>query len=239
MATSKTISGIITDAMHDAGYLEEGELPNSEQLAANFRRLNDIINLWQTQGLKLFLLQEITLTLVASQHTYTFGADISCDVVMTKPSRVVDAYVLNTTGIRRPLIPIAWKDWNLLPQVTGNEGIINSYMVDKQAEFLGVRFWNSPDALEAMNTVVLTMQIAAPNAINLQEDMDFPQEWRIALRWGLADDICTGQPQAIMDRCSERAQTYRAALEDWDVEDAPTKFTPGTRNGYGVAGGFR
>ena len=239
MATSKTIYGIINDAMHDAGYLGEGELPNSDQLNSNFRRLNDIINLWQTQGLKLFLLQDITLPLVATQYSYTFGPDLGCDVVMAKPSRVIDAYVLQPTGIRRPLIPIAWKDWNLLPQVTGNAGIINSYMVNKQAEILGVRFWNSPDALEALNSVVLTMQVEAPNAINLEEDMNFPQEWRIALRWGLADDICTGQPQAIMERCAERAQAYRTALEDWDVEDAPTSFSPSTRNSYGVAGRFR
>jgi hypothetical protein len=238
MATSKTIYGIINDAMHDAGYLEEGEEPNSEQLATYFRRLNDIINLWQTQGLKLFLLEEISVPLTAGKHSYTFGPNVLSDVVMTKPSRVLDGYVLEPSGIRRPLIPIAWKDWNLLPQVTGNDGIINSYMVNKQAEVLEVRFWNTPDATEALNSVVLLMQKEAPNAVNLQEDMDFPQEWRIALRWGLADDICTGQPQAIMDRCAERANAYRAALEDWDVEDAPTSFAPSTRNGYGVQGRF-
>lgn len=239
MATSKTIYGIINDAMHDAGYLGEGEIPNSDQLNSNFRRLNDIINLWQTQGLKLFLLQDITLPLVASQYSYTFGPDISCDVVMAKPSRVIGAYVITPAGIRRPLIPIAWKDWNLLPQVTDNEGIINSYMVNKQAEVLQVRFWNAPDTEEALNSVVLTMQVEAPNAINLEEDMNFPQEWRIALRWGLADDICTGQPQAIMERCAQRAQAYRTALEDWDVEDAPTSFAPNARTGYAVPGKFR
>src|SRR5690606_21483374 len=117
MATSKTIYGIINDAMHDAGYLGEGEVPNSEQINNYFRRLNDIINLWQTQGLKLFLLQDITLPLVADQYSYTFGPDISADVIMAKPSRIIDAYVLEPSGIRRPLIPIAWKDWNTLPQV--------------------------------------------------------------------------------------------------------------------------
>lgn len=237
MATDSTIYGIINDAMHDAGYLGEGDLPNSDQLATNFRRLNDIINLWQTQGLKLFLLQEVTVPLSAGVHSYTFGP--TGDIVMPKPSRVLDGYVLNPSGIRRPLIPIAWKDWNLLPQVTGNDGIINSYMVNKQALHLEVRFWNTPDALEALNTAVLLMQVHAPNAINLQEDMMFPQEWRIALRWGLADDIATGQPQAIMDRCADRANAYRAALEDWDVEDAPTRFTPDTRSGYSVQGRFR
>ena len=237
MATSNTIYGIINDAMHDAGYLGEGEQPNSEQLATNFRRLNDIINLWQTQGLKLFLLQEISVTLTAGQNTYILGP--TGDVVMPKPSRVVDAYVLTPDGIRRPLIPIAWQDWNLLPQVAGNDGVINSYFVNKQAAYLEVRFWNTPDITEALNSVVLTTQVQVPNKVNLQENMDFPQEWRIALRWGLADDIATGQPQAIMDRRAERANAYRAALEDWDVEDAPTSFAPSTRTGYGVQGRFR
>ena len=239
MATSKTIYGIINDAMFDAGLLEEGEEPNSEQLATNFRRLNDIINLWQTQGLKLFLLQEISVPLVAGQSVYTFGPDLGSTVVMPKPSRVLDGYILNPSGIRRPIIQIAWKDWNYLPQVVGNEGMINSYMVNKQAEFLQVRFWNVPTVEEALNTAVLLMQVEAPNNINLVASMEFPQEWRIALRWGLADDICGGQPQAIMTRCSERANAYRTALEDWDVEDAPTSFAPDQRAGYGVEGRFK
>lgn len=237
MATSKTIYGIINDAMFDAGFLEEGEEPNSEQLAVNFRRLNDIINLWQTQGLKLFLLEEIEVTLTANKAAYTFGP--GQDISMAKPSKVLDGYVLNPDGIRRPIFQIAWKDWNLLPQVTGNAGMINSYMVNKQAEYLEVRFWNVPDATEALNKAVLLMQVEAPNNINLQADMDFPQEWRIALRWGLADDICTGQPQAIMNRCAERANAYREALENWDVEDAPTSFAPDQRAGYGVQGRFK
>ena len=165
MATSKTVYGIISDAMFDAGLLEEGELPNSEQISTNFRRLNDIINLWQTQGLKLFLLEEVTVPLVENKHTYTFGPGL--DISMAKPSRVLDGYILNPDGVRRPIFQISWKDWNLLPQVTGNAGMINSYMVNKQAEFLEVRFWNTPSAEEANNSAVLLMQVAAPNAINL------------------------------------------------------------------------
>lgn len=237
MATSSTIYGIINDAMHDAGYLGEGDQPNSEQVSVNFRRLNDIINLWQTQGLKLFLLQEISVNLVAGVHTYTFGP--VGDIVMAKPSRVLDGYILEPSGVRRPINEIAWKDWNTLPQITGNDSTVNSFFVNKQALFLEVRFWNTPDTLEALNTAVLLMQVQAPNNTNLQENMNFPQEWRLALRWALADDICTGQPQAIMDRCAQRANAYRTALEDWDVEDAPTSFAPDQRSGYGVQGRFR
>ena len=68
--------------------------------------------------------------------------------------------------------------------------------------------------------------------------MNFPIEWRIALRWGLADELATGQPQSIMDRCQQRAISYRTMLEDWDVEDAPTRFTPDSRGQYSM-GKFR
>ncbi len=232
-AVSNTAYGIINDAMHDAGYLEEGALPNSEQLATNLRRLCDIINLWQTQGLKLFFNQDLSIPLVDGQSLYTLGP--GGDVDMAKPLRALQGYVLvASSNVRRPLIAIAWNDWLSLSQVEANPGAINSYFIDKQATVLNVHVWQTPDADEALNTLHLLIQVAATNPVNLEETVSFPQEWRIALRWGLADDICTGQPQAIMDRCAQRANMYREMLEDWDVEDAPTSFglDPRAANDY-------
>ena len=71
--------------------------------------------------------------------------------------------------------------------------------------------------------------------VSVNDQMNFPQEWFLALRWGFADEICTGQPQAIMDRCEKKATMYREALEDWDVEDTSTRFQPDTRMGYGAS----
>ena len=58
----------------------------------------------------------------------------------------------------------------------------------------------------------------------------------MALRWALADDISTGQPEAIMNRCKANALTYLEALENWDVEDVSTQFTVDSRNDYRVGG---
>lgn len=226
-STTNTAYGIIFDAMHDAGLLGEGDQPNSEQLAMNLRRLSDLANMWQTQGLKLFLWQMVEVTLTADKYEYTFGP--AGDVVMDKPLRVFDGYVLTADNVRRPITPLSWDEWNRLSQVTGNSGAINSYFVDKQSLKMTVMFWNAPDATEAANKVYLLMQTAASNPANLTSDTAFPQEWRLALRWGLADEICTGQPQSIMTRCTVRAKSYRDALENWDVEDTPTRFTPDSR----------
>jgi hypothetical protein len=218
---------IISDAYFDAGYLSEGENLNPEQLVNGMRRLTDMINLWQTQGLKLWLNTDLPVTLTANVGTYTLGT--AGTVSMTKPTRVLDAWYSDPNGVRRPLVPLAWSDYIRLSTVT-QTGQINSYFVDKQATVLSVFFWLTPDATAATGTAHLLIQSQVTNFVNVTEDMNFPIEWRLALRWGLADEVCTGQPQAIMDRCQQRAAAYRGALEDWDVEDTPTRFAMDVRS---------
>ena len=225
---------IIQDAYFDAGLLQEGESLNSEQITSGMRKLTDLVNLWQTQGLKLWLNVDTPIILTVGQGTYTLGP--SGSVSMTKPMRALDAWYVDVTGIRRPLVPLAWSDYIRLSQIN-QTGQVNSYFIDKQQSNLSVFFWLLPDATAATGTCHLLLQTQVTNFINLTETMNFPIEWRIELRWGLADEICTGQPQAIMDRCQQRAAAYRTTLEDWDVEDAPLRFTPDARGTS--AGRFR
>lgn len=231
--TDNTPISVIQDAYQDAGLIAEGDSINSEQIVTGLRKLTDLVNLWQTQGIKLWLNVDTTITLVAGTATYTLGPAGS--VVMVKPPRVLDAYYRDANGIRRPLVPMSWADYIRLSQIT-QTGAINSYFVDKQATQLSVFFWRAPAATAALGTAHLLLQTQVTNPISVTETMNFPVEWRIALRWGLADEICTGQPQAIMDRCQQRALAYRTALEDWDVEDVSVRFAADTR---GQTGGFR
>jgi len=224
--TDNTPISIITDGYFDAGLLQEGQTINPEQLVNGMRRLTGMINLWQTQGLKLWLNVDTAITLVSGTGTYTLGP--AGTVVMTKPLRVLEAYWLSSAGIRTPLIPLAWNDYIRLSQVN-QTGAINSYFVDKQATVLSIFFWLIPDATAATGTGHVLLQTQVTNFIAVNETMNFPIEWRLALHWGLADEVCTGQPQTIMDRCEKRAASYRAMLEDWDVEDAPTRITPDQR----------
>lgn len=240
MATSVSNNayGIIADAMVDAGLLQEGSRPDSEQLATNMRRLNDLINLYQTQGLKLFLQEDVVVPLVLGQTKYILGPSGPA-VVMARPSRILQGFIITaTTLIRRPLVLISRDEWERLSQVSGNNGTINSFMVDKQAAQTNLNVWPPPDSVEVLNTASFLMQIQAPNPLFLTDQIGFPQEWRMALRWGLADDIATGQPQAIMDRCEKKSVQYRQALENWDVEDAPTFFNVDSRF-YQNGGRFR
>ena len=235
-----TPKSIIDAAMRNAGKLPEGSVPNSEQYAMYMNDLQRLINLWQTQGLKLWLQtdQAVTLTAGKGGQGDPYKIYLGGDVNVVKPLRVQQGYFLDASDVRRPLYPLSWDEWLRLSQTT-QQGAIAQYFVDKQATALHVYLWLVPDATAALGTVHLLMQQQVTNPINLIETMGFPAEWGIALVWGLADEICTGQPQAIMDRCQQRAAVYRAMLEDWDVEDTSVSFAPDTRQGGFVQGGFQ
>jgi hypothetical protein len=219
-------------AMQNAGKLQEGDEPNSEQLASGMNRLNDLINIWQTSGLKLWQTVDLPVTLTAGLACYT-GASLGA----VRNLRVLQAYYLDASGVRRPLLPLSWDEYNRL-SAPGNQGPINSYFVDKQLSQLRVCFWLTPDATAATGTAHLIVQQQIPNVSGLLDTINFPSEWFLALQWGLAAEICTGQPDSIINRCETKALTYKLGLESWDVEDASTSFSPDQRSGQ-LAGGFR
>jgi hypothetical protein len=218
-----TPDGIIRKALKDAGRLQTGDTPSGEVYSDALSRLGDLINTWQTQGLKLWLNVIRSITPVAGTATYLLGP--SGTTVTVKPLRVVGGWYVASGGARRSLTPLSWESYCGLGNLT-SQGAVNSYFVDKQRLNLSIKLWQVPDTTAATGTVELLCQEQATAPISLDETVAFPVEWYLALRWGLADDLATGQPQLIMDRCERKAREYRTALEDWDVEDASTFFQP-------------
>ena len=231
-----TAERIIVFAYSDAGIVQEGDTPNSEQMARGMERLNDVINFLQTQGLKLWTMLDQSVNLVESQQVYTLfpGGDVN----ITKPLRILQGYVLTTDDVKRPIYPLSWDEWIRLSQTT-QEGAISQFFVNKLYDRLTVSFWLVPDATEATNTGHLLIEQQITNFSGLTETMMFPQEWFLTLRWNLAEDLATGQPDSIVQRCEQRAERYRVMLENWDVEDASTSFAPDQRMSAAYMGSFR
>lgn len=229
MTITTTAQRLITDAYRDAGLISQTQTPNSGQLSDGLSRLNDIINFEQTQGLKLFLFEDVEVPLTAGQGSYTIMT--GGDVGMTKPQNVIDGYYLDSDNNRRPIFSLAWNEWTRLSQVV-QTGQINNYFVDKQYDRLVVKFWNVPDAMAATGSVHLIVRKQASNIATVGANVLFPPEWYIFLRWTLASDLATGQPAEIINRCDQKSATYRQALESFDVEDSPLQFQLDPRAAY-------
>jgi hypothetical protein len=237
MATNpvfNTAYQIIVDAMRDVGKLRAGGAPDPDIMSEYMRRFNKLLNFYQTKGLKLWLIQDLAITLLPPISStqgvalYTFGP--SGTVVMPKPLRVISGYYLDINNNQRPLIPMSYADeYKRLSNVL-QPGAINSYAVDKQALTLNVYFWNAPDSFTAANgSAHLMLETQAQNLVNVTDTMLFPIEWSLLLEWGFANQISTGQPMAIVARTAAMEAQYLEAMEGWDVEDADTMLQPDQR----------
>lgn len=221
--------------MRDAGYLGTLDDPSSDDLAEYIPRLNELVNMEQTQGLKLWLQEDVSFTPVESQQSYALGP--SGDVVMPRPTRIIEGYFMlpttDTGGIEiiYPLIQLSRNEWDTLG-VRNPQGITNSYFVDKQQENLIVWLWLNPTAYTATATVHFICQCAINQVISITDAVNFPPEQFIYLHWALADEISTGQPVAIQAKCSRMREYYRQKLEAFDVEDTSTFFQADPRATY-------
>jgi len=215
-----TAAYIIQSAYEDAGKLGLGQAPSPAQQQRGLARLTDMINLWATQGLKLWLWQTINIPLVQGQSLYTLNP--SGNIVMTQPLQAITGYYLDSSNTNsRPLFNYSQTDYALLANKS-QQSAVNSFTVIKTFNSFNVQLWPVPDG--SGGSVNLLLRVHAVVPINSTDTIQFPDEWAIALRWGLADEIATGSPKEVQDRCAQRASAYRTALEGWDVESAEVRF---------------
>lgn len=238
-ANFNTPISVITTSLRNAGKLDLEADPSPSQLVDGLNRLNTLINYEQTQGLKLFLDQDISIAapiLAAGTALYSLGP--TGNVVMTKPLRIVQGYYVDSAANRRPIDPPLSRDEYTRLSTTTIQGTITSYFVDKQVSSLNVYLWNTPDAQAVTGTVHFIVQIQPAQLISLTDTITFPLEWKMYFDWALAQQITIGQPKTIIDRCDQMSAFYREKLEGWDVEDASTVIQPDQRI-YQDVGGFR
>lgn len=210
--------------LQDAGLVPFGAIPSSELLAECMGRLNDLIAYFGTQGIRLWLQQDLSIPLVSGQAAYSLKP--GGDVDVTKPLRILpEGYYLDSSNNKRTLTMLSRSDYMRLSRVV-QTGAVSQFFVDKLRDELSVYFWLVPDATAATGTAHLLTQFPAARFTELSEGLDFPQEWFLALRWGLASEVSVGQPLALAQLCQQRAAEYLQALSDWDVEDADTRFSP-------------
>lgn len=217
---------VIWDAYFNAAKIGVGSDPSSEQYAIGMNRLNNLVNIRQTEGLRLWLQQDLSVTLVAGQNLYTFGP--AAGIIMTRPTRIIEAYyqypaTSNQTNV--PLNMISRNEWDSLGTFT-SQGMVNSVFVDKQIPQLNVWLWLNPDAITALGTVHLIIQQQQPNVTGLVDTMVLGPEWFLYLSWELALELSQGQPVAVQEKCEKHAMRWKEVVDNFDYEDTGTRFAP-------------
>lgn len=236
MATSYSINrdSIISAALRKLQVLELGTTPDADTIANAAQSLNIMIKAWQSQGIKLWTVNEYTLPLVSGTNTYNIGP-AGTHLVADKPLKVIQAWMRNlsvTPNIDTPLILVSKQEYNILGSKK-SPGMVNSVFYDPRQTDGNLYTFLTPDAATAANYQLHFVGQRPITDVLLSTDIpDFPNEWMQALVWGLADELAIeyGCHVNVRQEIQIKAMKYRTELEDWDVEPTSTFFTPDRRS---------
>jgi hypothetical protein len=229
---SVTRDQIITSALYKLGVLELGQTPDATTVSNCAMNLNLMIKQWMIDGIKVWCVVEYTLPLVNGQNSYTIGP--SGNLVADKSLRLVQAFLRNISvspAIDTPMQIISKQEYNILGS-KDSTGTPNSVMHDVNTTYSTVYVYLTPDSTVATNYQMhLVVQKPIDDLTTSSSVPNFPNEWMLALVWGLADQLALeyGLPVNHRTEIAMKAESYRTKLEGWDIENASTFFQPDMR----------
>lgn len=237
-----TRDDVIQAALRGLSVLEEGATPTAAAVTNAAQALNLIIKNWQKDGIKLWTIDDLQVPLVASQTTYTIGpAGGGYSVAADRPLKLIQAFIRNisvTPNVDIPVQIISRQEYNLLGSKSST-GTTNSVYYTPKTTYGTLSVFLTPDTSAATNYVLyLTVQRPLYDVNVSTDNLDFPSEWFLGLKWGLMAELASEYDKDIQLRgyFDTKAAIYKKELEDWDVDYASTLFTPDTRM---YSGGFR
>lgn len=87
---------LIQDALKQIGALAIGETVSAEEAQDALNVLNAMLDVWRTESMMVYTIQENVFPLVSGQGVYTLGTGGNFN--MPRPDRIVDAYARDTAG---------------------------------------------------------------------------------------------------------------------------------------------
>jgi hypothetical protein len=231
MATSGTTTlqytrnDLIDAAISTLGVLARGQTPTTEDYTRAATKLNMLVAKLRTQQLPLWKRTEYTLTLVASQISYTLGDGLTLDTPY--PLKMLEAYSIPTSGNTRIDVEIiSSSEFNILPYNTsGGQPIKLNYQ--PFVNYGVVKIWPTPDTSVATNyTMKLVYQAPFEYFTASTDTMDMPEEYYLPIVYNLAVLIAPEWGIPIEDRreLKKEAKEYLDAVESFGEEDASLFF---------------
>ena len=226
----------ISMALRKLNVLELGVVPDSITISQANYNLNTMLKSWQTDGLKLWTINELVIPYTANKTTYTIGPS-GADITNPRPLKLVYAYLRNnqvTPAIDIPMTLLGKTDYLMLGGKF-NTGVTNTVFYDPLIPNGVLSVYLTPDSATVINySLHLVYQRQIQDMVSSTDNFDLPQEWSQAIVWGLAAELAEDYdvPAEKIQRITTRADKYKQDLIDWDVESTSTFFQPDYRQQY-------
>lgn len=197
MAVTLTAQTLIKDALLLIQAIAPGEQPTGPELSDALRRLNELIDSWQTQRLTMRVVRREVLDLVADQASYTIGPDGDVDV--DRPTFLENVRLLLTSSTPSTEIPLGEfteAAWQAVAQKDLTNPLPTNYYYEATMPTATLTVWPVPT--DASNDLVLYWPEVLEQFETLTASVTLAPGYARALRYNLAVELAPeyGKPMS-------------------------------------------
>ena len=209
---------IITRAFAKLGIGVPGEALSNDELVTGDENLNLLVKNWQID-VDLWIKTRGTLTAVAAQESYTMGPSGN---FTTRPLRILDMQFSQTSG-DIPMNEMSRQEYYEL-SLKSSAGTPTNFYYDPQLT-TGILFvWPTLDS-STSGSFKFTYARSVEDFDTSTDDADFPQEWLLAMIYGLAV-ILSDEFGGLTQNVASQAVILKAGLSMWDEEGGSVFLQP-------------
>lgn len=247
MATSGSVdfslnrNELIKAALRHIGVGVTGETPSNEEISDASISLNMMLKAWMAEGVLLWKREEISLSLVDGQNTYTIGQGGSPDLTTPRPLKILSAVREHTDGGVADMNQMSYDAWLELPNKSTKSSAPTEFFFDppkpNNNNLATVKVWPTPNATAASDwTMKFVVQEPTEDADSGTDDLDIPSYFEEAAMYGLAYRLAPqyGLPLKERQQIASDANVSLTRALDFDTEWASVYFEPDFegRRGY-------
>ena len=224
-----TRDDIIKAALRVCKVIGIGETPQTEDYLNCSQALNIMIKSWSNNNKPLWVFQDVILPTVTDVGSYELGPTAGVNgLVMSRPLDIPKAFIRDSSGHDSILTPISMTEYHDFAN-KAIQGTPNLYYYDRQEPDGVLNLLNVPT--DALSSIHLKVVRQFYDMTASTDNFDFPEEFFLALKWGLADEIALEYAVSQMDRqeIAIKAATYITDAFDGSEESTSVFFTANTR----------
>jgi len=209
---------IIARAFLKLGVGVDGEALSNSAIVDGDENLNLLVKIWQTE-VDLWIKTRGTLTAVAAQESYTMGPSGN---FTTRPLRILDMQFSQTSG-DIPMIEMSRQEYYEL-SLKSSAGTPTNFYYDPQLTTGTLFVWPVLGS-GVSGSFKFTYARSVEDFDTSTDDPDFPQEWLLALVYGLAE-LLADEYGGLTDSIVSKAAIFKAGLQMWDEEGGSVFLQP-------------
>ena len=213
-----TTLNLITDVLLDMGVIADQETPTSSQSVGALVKLNDLIESWNIDPLKLYGATQNLMPFVANQGSYTIG--IGGNLNIARPDAITSAFVRSTSQTPSqqqdiPLAVLTAQEWADIPVKSQTGTFPQAVWFNMTNPLITAYFSPIPTG---SNYSLMFFDQNAISELALNTVLSFPAGYKRALKYGLYIELAPSYQIEVPATVTTLAATSKMSIDRQNTE---------------------